>query len=227
MPARGPRHRVNRQVYSGMLRSHEALTHYMQGGMSYREVAAAMNVSAQRAYVLVERALERINEDTANMARLLLARQIEAHQMVMRTSWDIVSAPCAFCKGACTLTDENTTRLKAIDSENKMVFEGAPCPYCRASGYLYAAAVRLAAMDRHERACGHVAKLLGLYAPERRSLHVQVSWREELSELSDEDIDRMLQEYAREAAAAVEGTAYVRDVRQLPAGEGVPGATHH
>jgi hypothetical protein len=199
-----------------MVRAHAALRIYLEGegGLSYREVGEQMGVSTQRAHTLVKRALERLAEDTQNLAKVWLARQLELHQLVLRETWNIVTKPCPLCEGTLKVKTENFpgdwVGMESDGVTPIFAEPGTPCPRCEMTGFHYGASTRMQAMDRHERACGHVAKLLGLYAPDRVDLNMRVSWREELAGLSDEDIDIMLLEYARDARAGALRTGYVR-----------------
>lgn len=241
---RGPHYRTTRQKMRGAVRDHEALNLYMRHGMSYREVGAELGVTGRAAYDLVRRALERIQQDNENLAQVWLARQLEFHHLVMREAWAIVEKPCPVCAGAGMLDADNIERARvwvgmnpdgtpAYDDAGDEVqrADGMPvpligrqCPRCDGAGYQHGAGTRLQAMDRHERACSHVAKLLGLYAPERHDhRHTVHSWRDELAQYSDEEIEIMLLEQTRRARAAAAGTAYVADVvegRALPPAAG-------
>jgi DNA-binding CsgD family transcriptional regulator len=211
VPPRGPHYRGARQQARSTVRQHQALELYLRSGMSYSAVAAELGVTRQTVHVLVRRALERLAEDTQDLARVWLQRQLLQHQLVLGAAWAIVEKPCGMCSGTCEVTrEEYPGDWVGMNEDGTPVYTpvGAPCPRCDSTGYHYGYQARMQAMDRHERACGHVARLLGLYAPERHDhTHRLGTWREELAALADEEIDTMLLEYARDAHAVVDSTA--------------------
>lgn len=168
---------------------------------TYYDLGQAVGLSAHRVGELVREALQRAAEDESNLAAVALARSIKLHQAVMEAAWEIVTRGCSKCAGQGTVLDEENPRT--MDNNGKIIENRVPCTLCdHSSGYAYPYQARLGAMDRHQRAQVEMAKLLRLYEPD--TLNINVNYRSDLANLPEQELARMLDEYASGYTDALE-----------------------
>jgi 3-deoxy-D-manno-octulosonic acid (KDO) 8-phosphate synthase len=94
------------------IRMNEALDLRLQG-FTYRQIAAAMNITVGTAHAYVKDALAEIPRDNAEA---VLMQQLERYEAIVKANWDAVEAGDTFAAGTVMTAMRSIERLQGVDS---------------------------------------------------------------------------------------------------------------
>lgn len=157
--------------------------------------AQGQPLSRQRVDEIIRRGMEIAKESRRHVAEEIFDGELDRLTAIVRNAWAIVTANCRPCQGSGT-----REAIPGVPASTE------PCVVCKGDGKANHPDVRIRAMKEARAAIDQRAKMLGLYEPEKYTVHHEGTVGFDLpdmSHLSEDELDRALKDYQAGVEAGI------------------------
>jgi predicted transcriptional regulator len=158
-------------------------------GLTFEEIGAQLGVSRQAVHKQYWAAMRAISDEHREEAEVAFSEALLREQEAIAQARRIVTALCLRCSGLQKVEPRSEReQAEPRDSEGRII-----CPSCQGSGFLHAPSVRLQALAAIQRSNEHIAKLYDFYGPARTLVPGRYDFKQEVMQMSDEEIERAVE----------------------------------